>query len=204
MHVNCSARSEAADAVNESRRWSEMRADRGFPSILCLPSTRVRLETGKTRLKLVLASPLGLLRWHKQRGLVMLCLSTSEDVMLTRILIVLSVTSSCLAINSTATRVKRQSHVVCGVPSQSTSLVIRGNDFQRGTWPWMVALMRKTESPPKLFCGGVLVTTTKVLTGESAAKTPMSSRNCKTFFSQRRIASKTKTKTYENGHATFL
>lgn len=54
----------------------------------------------------------------------------------------------------------------CGNPSQSTSLVINGNDFQRGTWPWMVALMLKTASAPKLFCGGVLVSSNKVLTGE--------------------------------------
>jgi secreted trypsin-like serine protease len=87
-------------------------------------------------------------------------------VMFARFLFVLSVISSCTANNSTESRVRRQSQVVCGVPSQSTSLIIRGNDFQRGTWPWMVALMKKSEASPKLFCGGVLVTSTKVLTGE--------------------------------------
>ena len=54
----------------------------------------------------------------------------------------------------------------CGIPSQITSLIIRGNDFQRGAWPWMVALMTKKTSPPSFFCGGVLVSSTKVLTGE--------------------------------------
>lgn len=56
----------------------------------------------------------------------------------------------------------------CGIPSQSASLIIRGNDFQRGAWPWMVALLTKSSSPPKLFCGAVLVSRTKVLTGERA------------------------------------
>lgn len=57
----------------------------------------------------------------------------------------------------------------CGTPSQSTSLVINGNDFQRGNWPWMVALMLKTTTTPRLFCGGVLVSANKVLTGEVQA-----------------------------------
>lgn len=71
--------------------------------------------------------------------------------------------SSASSLNQT--RSKRNNDV-CGVPTQSSSLVVNGVDFQRGTWPWMVPLMDRTTSPPKLFCGGVLVTKTKVLTGE--------------------------------------
>jgi secreted trypsin-like serine protease len=74
-----------------------------------------------------------------------------------------SLTTTTYQINS---RCKRNSNQQCGSPMQSTSLVIGGNNFQRGTWPWMVALMQKVTSPPKLFCGGVLVSFTKVLTGE--------------------------------------
>lgn len=73
-------------------------------------------------------------------------------------------------INQTSLRFTRSVNQQCGVPTQSTSLVIGGNNFQRGTWPWMVALMQKETTPPKLFCGGVLVSTTKVLTGEKVYK----------------------------------
>lgn len=73
-----------------------------------------------------------------------------------------------LGLNETLSRLKRND-ANCGIPSQATSLIISGYGFQRGTWPWMVALLEKTTSPPKLFCGGVLVSTTKVLTGESTA-----------------------------------
>lgn len=82
------------------------------------------------------------------------------------IFIVLSITSfSVFGDNATHARIRRNNDA-CGIPSQSTSLIIRGNDFQRGAWPWMVAIMQKTTSPPRLFCGGVLVSSTKVLTGE--------------------------------------
>lgn len=64
-------------------------------------------------------------------------------------------------------RLKRSESGPCGVPSQSTSLVVGGKEFTRGTWPWMVALMQKNSTPPKLFCGGVLVSANKVVTGET-------------------------------------
>lgn len=84
------------------------------------------------------------------------------------VLVALSVANeSASALNKTSNLRLKRANEVCGVTSQSTSLIINGNDFQRGTWPWMVALMQKTTSPPKLFCGGVLVSRTKVLTGEN-------------------------------------
>lgn len=70
-------------------------------------------------------------------------------------------------LTSTSSRLKRENAPDCGIPSKITSLVISGSDFERGTWPWMVPLLAKTSSPPKLFCGGVLVSLTKVLTGEN-------------------------------------
>lgn len=63
-------------------------------------------------------------------------------------------------------RSKRAGNVACGIPSQSTSLIVGGSSYQRGAWPWLVALLQKNKSPPKLFCGAVLVSQTKVLTGE--------------------------------------
>jgi secreted trypsin-like serine protease len=62
-------------------------------------------------------------------------------------------------------RFKRNSNS-CGIPSQSTSLVIGGDEFPRGSWPWMVALMNRNITPPELFCGGILVSENKVLTGK--------------------------------------
>jgi secreted trypsin-like serine protease len=82
--------------------------------------------------------------------------------MLVKIILVLML----LAIETSAVRYRRDSNQKCGTPTQSTSLVVGGSTFQRGTWPWMVALMQKATNPPKLFCGGVLVSYTKVLTGE--------------------------------------
>lgn len=96
-----------------------------------------------------------------------------QDVnMLTKFLSILLVLSAVESFEGkfdrTNSRFKRYSNEQCGVPTQSTSLIIGGSTFQRGTWPWMVALMQKNISPPKLFCGGVLVSKTKVLTGEKS------------------------------------
>ena len=65
-------------------------------------------------------------------------------------------------------RLKRQ-NPVCGVPSQlSQGLIYNGESFQRGSWPWMVALMYKMRAKPlKFFCGGTLVSDKKVVTGKN-------------------------------------
>lgn len=63
-------------------------------------------------------------------------------------------------------RSQRDTEGQCGVPSQSTSLVVGGDDFPRGSWPWMVAIMQRNVTPPTLLCGGVLISESKVLTGE--------------------------------------
>lgn len=52
----------------------------------------------------------------------------------------------------------------CGVPSKTVSLIHRGGDFNRGKWPWMAALLLKVNSEQRFFCGGVLISKTKVLT----------------------------------------
>lgn len=52
----------------------------------------------------------------------------------------------------------------CGIPLNSASLVIRGEGFDRGAWPWMVALKQKVGTVYHFFCGGVLISTTKILT----------------------------------------
>lgn len=52
----------------------------------------------------------------------------------------------------------------CGVPSKSVSLIVKGNEYTRGTWPWTVALMLRRNNQQKFFCAGVLIAKTKVLT----------------------------------------
>ena len=49
----------------------------------------------------------------------------------------------------------------CGVPSQSIGLIIKGNNFDRGKWPWMTAVMLKVDNKNKFICGGVLISRTK-------------------------------------------
>ena len=78
----------------------------------------------------------------------------------------LSATFATVNSNNVTIKRVRRNNGACGIPSQSTSLIIWGNDFPQGAWPWMVALMQKKTSPPSYFCGGVLVSRTKVLTGE--------------------------------------
>lgn len=52
----------------------------------------------------------------------------------------------------------------CGVPySEGTGLIIGGKNIERGSWPWMVALLEKPSG--KFFCGGTLISETKVVTG---------------------------------------
>lgn len=96
--------------------------------------------------------------------------------MISKILFPLLVTFVCVTCQSLSSsnntefsysRHKRSESDQCGIPSQTTGLVIGGEEFIRGQWPWMVALMQKNSTPPKLFCGGVLISSNKVLTGET-------------------------------------
>lgn len=45
----------------------------------------------------------------------------------------------------------------CGVAAKGVSLIVRGNDFSRGKWPWMVALVLRAKNRNGFFCGGVLI-----------------------------------------------
>lgn len=79
------------------------------------------------------------------------------------ILIVILFIGNC---NATLGRVKRQSRS-CGVAGiVGRGLIVSGKSFERGKFPWMVALMEKINSEhPTFFCGGTLVSTNKVMTG---------------------------------------
>lgn len=117
---------------------------------------------------------------------------SDRKAMLTNFLPILLIFASEVLLTSANHRQKRENAPGCGIPSKATSLVIRGSDFQRGTWPWMVPLLSKVKSPPRLFCGGVLVSQTKVLTGENHRNAKSQHYQTGFILSQLRIASKTK------------
>jgi secreted trypsin-like serine protease len=76
------------------------------------------------------------------------------------VLILLSF-SSCEAF-----RVKRTA-LSCEIPSVNSGFVVGGNEVVRGSYPWMVALMKLEDNePPMYFCGGSLISKKHVLTGE--------------------------------------
>lgn len=59
----------------------------------------------------------------------------------------------------------------CGVATQSVQLMLGGERFERGLFPWMVAILKKTgevnrdEYSPHYFCGGTLIGAKHILTG---------------------------------------
>lgn len=74
-----------------------------------------------------------------------------------------------LATNQPVQRHRRQ-EASCGVPSTQTGLhlsrIFDGESFDKGAWPWMVALLNRKSTPPKFFCAGTLITNKKVVTGK--------------------------------------
>lgn len=46
-------------------------------------------------------------------------------------------------------------------------LIIGGDDFERGTWPWMVAMFTRRNRVERFFCGGTLVTSSIVVSGKN-------------------------------------
>lgn len=58
---------------------------------------------------------------------------------------------------------------LCGVPVNIVGLIIQGQNFTRGSFPWIVALMQTRSSPPEFFCAGTLISKTFVISGESSS-----------------------------------
>lgn len=54
----------------------------------------------------------------------------------------------------------------CGVPKHKTGLIVNGQSFSRGDYPWIVALVYTTTSPPSFFCGGTIISSTFVISGK--------------------------------------
>lgn len=53
----------------------------------------------------------------------------------------------------------------CGVPKIKTGLIVQGQSFPRGSYPWIVALMHQGFKPPRFFCGGTLISNVFVISG---------------------------------------
>lgn len=93
--------------------------------------------------------------------------------MIRKVIAVLFVTSLVASLNSSEpnhNRLTRQAPS-CGIPTVSgTGLIYNGESFQRGLWPWMVAMMfRIRNRAPKFFCGATLISDSKVITGKKCA-----------------------------------
>lgn len=54
----------------------------------------------------------------------------------------------------------------CGVPKVRVGMIIHGQSFERGAFPWIVALLHTGFNPYKFFCGGTLISKTFVISGK--------------------------------------
>lgn len=54
----------------------------------------------------------------------------------------------------------------CGVSGSKSGLIVHGEDFPRGTYPWIVALMHTGFESPKYFCAGSLISKNFVISGK--------------------------------------
>lgn len=68
--------------------------------------------------------------------------------------------------NAALTTNRLQENVeTCGISSIKSGLIVHGEYFARGTFPWIVALMHTGWNPPKFICGGTLISKTYVISG---------------------------------------
>ena len=78
-----------------------------------------------------------------------------------------------LGLNAT---VQQQRNVdrVCGKPAKAKGLIVNGEEFKRGEFPWMVALLNKRKNPAQFFGAGTLISTRHVITGKNQMHTKSS------------------------------
>lgn len=48
-----------------------------------------------------------------------------------------------------------------------TKLIFHGDSYERGEWPWLVAIYKKKEDTVGFVCAGTLVSDRHVITGEA-------------------------------------
>ena len=56
---------------------------------------------------------------------------------------------------------------VCGKPAQTVGFIVHGKEFNRGAFPWMVALLNKQKNAVEFFGAGTLISTRHVITGKN-------------------------------------
>ena len=78
------------------------------------------------------------------------------------ILLVLIFISLC----ASGTVQRRKTAGKCGKPNRAAGAIFGGANVKRGDYPWNVALMKKHKTLPEFFCGGTLVSSSHVVTGE--------------------------------------
>lgn len=54
----------------------------------------------------------------------------------------------------------------CGLPKANLGLIVHGQSFPRGSFPWIVALISKETDPPSYFCGGTVISRAFVISGK--------------------------------------
>ncbi|XP_038215084.1 serine protease gd-like [Zerene cesonia] len=52
----------------------------------------------------------------------------------------------------------------CGVTSENVPLIFQGSSYQRGDWPWLVAIYRRRTSSLSYICSGTLVSDQHIIT----------------------------------------
>lgn len=81
------------------------------------------------------------------------------------IFILISIFAIITAAEKNPGRLKRSADT-CGVAIGTTALISKGQNFTRGDFPWIVALMDATIKPVEYFCGGTLISSTFVISGK--------------------------------------
>lgn len=74
-------------------------------------------------------------------------------------------------------RYKKSTAQTCGVPKSMSGLIVRGQNFSRGSFPWMVALLTTEKQPPAYFCSGSLISRTYVVSGMNITLTRITKYN---------------------------
>lgn len=60
-----------------------------------------------------------------------------------------------------------QSSQSCGVAKISSGLIVHGQNFSRGRFPWIAALTYTKVHPPMFFCAGTIISSKFVLSGKN-------------------------------------
>lgn len=59
----------------------------------------------------------------------------------------------------------RRNSDTCGVPKIKFGLIVQGEDFKRGSFPWVVALTNLDSRPPNFLCSGTIISRNFVISG---------------------------------------